>query len=50
MLCEILHCLFYMLIEFCTVFGVLEENFAYYSANRPYEASQFFNRFGYEKV
>ena len=42
MLCEILHCLFYyMLIEFCTVFGVLEENFTCYWANRPYEALQF---------
>ena len=35
MLCEIFRCLFYMLIEFCPIFGVWGENFAYYSANRP---------------
>ena len=34
-MCEIFCCLFYMLIEFCPVFGVWGENFAYYSANRP---------------
>ena len=29
-MCEIFRCLFYMLIEFCPVFGVWGENFAYY--------------------